>query len=479
MQTGSRVAAALVLSSLSLAAAGPFSLHPENPHYFVFRGKPTVLVTSAEHYGAVINGKFDFVTYLNELQRHGLNNTRIWVGPYREVPGNFGISSNTLAPEAADFVAPWPRSSNSPGGDGGNKFDLDSWNDAFFVRLKRFVQEAAKRDVVVEVNLFCPYYEDSMWKVSPLNSANNVQGVGNVPRTEVLTMKHADLIRVQDRFVRKIVSELKDFDNLYYEICNEPYFAGVTAEWQAHVAAVIREADSAPGRRHLISQNIANGSKEIDKPNEAVSIFNFHYSRPAESVRMNYGLERAIGNNETGFDGTADATYRVQGWEFLMAGGSLYNNLDYSFTVGHERGDYAYPETAPGGGSAELRAQLGRLRAFFAGMPFVKMRPSPEAVRVTVAEGAVVRVLAQPDRVYAAYVHHGKPVKGGKPKYVVDGTVRTAGAELEAPKGSYGVEWWMPASGKAVRSRVSHAGGTLRLTSPEYREDIALRVVRR
>jgi DNA polymerase III epsilon subunit-like protein len=33
----------------------PIRLHPENPHYFLFRGKPTVLVTAAEHYGAVIN----------------------------------------------------------------------------------------------------------------------------------------------------------------------------------------------------------------------------------------------------------------------------------------------------------------------------------------------------------------------------------------------------------------------------------------
>ena len=32
--------------------------------------------------------------------------------------------------------------------------------------------------------------------------------------------------------MRKVVDELKDFDNLYYEIANEPYFGGVTMEWQ-------------------------------------------------------------------------------------------------------------------------------------------------------------------------------------------------------------------------------------------------------
>ena len=32
-------------------AGGPIRLHPENPHYFLFRGRPTVLITSGEHYG--------------------------------------------------------------------------------------------------------------------------------------------------------------------------------------------------------------------------------------------------------------------------------------------------------------------------------------------------------------------------------------------------------------------------------------------
>ena len=36
----------------------PISLHPENPHYFLFRGRPTVLVTSGEHYGALLNPGF-------------------------------------------------------------------------------------------------------------------------------------------------------------------------------------------------------------------------------------------------------------------------------------------------------------------------------------------------------------------------------------------------------------------------------------
>ena len=41
-------------------------LHPENRHYFLFRGEPIVLVTASEHYGAVLNRNMDYVRYLDE-----------------------------------------------------------------------------------------------------------------------------------------------------------------------------------------------------------------------------------------------------------------------------------------------------------------------------------------------------------------------------------------------------------------------------
>ncbi|MBL8223516.1 MAG: hypothetical protein JNL62_30065, partial [Bryobacterales bacterium] len=76
----------LVLLCGALATAQPLRLHPANPHYYEFRGKPTVLLTSAEHYGAVLNGAFDYVRYLDTLAADGLNLTRIFTGVYRETP---------------------------------------------------------------------------------------------------------------------------------------------------------------------------------------------------------------------------------------------------------------------------------------------------------------------------------------------------------------------------------------------------------
>jgi hypothetical protein len=184
---GLRHKSLVLLMTIAVSATGRtptvLCLYPSNTHYFLFRGKPTVLVTSGEHYGSVINADFNYDRYLDELKRNHLNLTRIWVGPYREVPGDFKILNNTLAPRAYRFIAPWPRSGTPGGADGGNRFDLDQWNPAYFARLHDFIHQSSLRGIVVEVNLFCPYYQQSMWAVSPLNPANNVNGIGNVDRT--------------------------------------------------------------------------------------------------------------------------------------------------------------------------------------------------------------------------------------------------------------------------------------------------------
>jgi hypothetical protein len=327
------------------------------------------------------------------------------------------------------------------------------------------------------VNLFCPYYEDSMWKVSPFNAANNVNGVGAMPRTEVLTMKHPELVAFEDAMVRKIVAELDRFDNLYYEICNEPYFGGVTLDWQRHIAGVITGAEQSLPVRHLISQNIANGSTKIADADPQVSIFNFHYSRPPESVAMNYALDRAIGNNETGFDGRADSTYRIQGWEFLMAGGALYNNLDYSFTVGHERGDFSADAKTPGGGSAALRSQLRVLHEFFEQIPFVDMKPVSDVIRSGVPEGASARVLAAPGKAYAIYLCQAGLTKDADKHFTVDAGERQIHLGVELPPGSYEAAWINTKSGRTDKHvRFTHTGGGRTLESPRYSEDVALRI---
>ena len=441
----------------------PLALHPQNPHYFVFRGKPTILITSGEHYGAVVNLDFNYVKYLNTLQSNQLNLTRLFVGSYVEPPGAFNIADNTLAPAPERFICPWARSGTPFYANRGNKFDLTKFDPAYFKRLKDFVNQASRCGVAVEVNLFCPFYEEAQWNLSPMNYLNNINDLGSVARTNVYTLdKHGGLLAVQEAMTRKIVEELKDFDNIYYEVCNEPYFGGVTLEWQHHIAEEIQQAEK--NSKHLISRNVANDKALVSEPHPAFSIFNFHYATPPDAIYMNYNLNKVIGDNETGFKGTADATYRGEGWEFIIAGGGLYNNLDYSFTVGHEDGTFAYPPKQPGGGSTALRQQLQYLKQFIYSLPFTRMKPDNYVIKGGLPEGATGRALAEKGSAYAIYLRGGH---------------QPANLRVDLPAGSYRAEWLHPRSGRTEPPVVlRHPGGIATLTSPEYLEDVALKIVK-
>ena len=461
----------------------PLALHPENPHYFQYRGKPTIIITSAEHYGAVLNLDFDYKKYLRTLAADGLNNTRVFTGSYVEPQGAFNITRNTLAPAENKFIAPWARSS-APGypiplEKSSNKFDLTKWNDKYFARLKDFMTEADKNGVIVEMNLFCPFYEEPQWKLSPQNAANNINNVGNVPRTNVYTLdKHGGLLAIHEAMTRKIVTELNGFDNLYYEICNEPYFGGVTLDWQHHIAEVIAETEKNLPKKHLISRNVANGSAKIDKTHPAVQIYNFHYAYPPDTIAQNFHLNKPIGDNETGFRGTNDLPYRVEAWAFILSGGALYNNLDYSFVAGHEDGTFVYPSTQPGGGNPKFRQQLRTLLDFIHTFDFIHMKPENNVVKSGLPEGHRVYSLAKEGQAYALYFAPELKAKTPSPSDFPQ--ERTLKLKLPLPKGEYVLQWIDPVSGnKNAESQLVVSESIPEVTSPAHREDMALSIRRK
>ncbi len=457
--------AAIMVTAITASGSNlydPIALHPENPHYFLWRGQPTVLITSGEHYGAVLNRAFDYGKYLDTLAANGFNLTRTFSGAYCEPPGAFGIEQNTLAPAASQLICPWARSDVPGYANGGNKFDLTHWNPDYFRRLRDFVDQASRRGVVVELVLFCPFYEDSMWDLSPMNAKNNINGIGQMERTDVYTLKNEPLLAIQKAMTTKVVQELKDFDNLYFEICNEPYFGGVTLEWQNAIAQTIVEAESSLARKHLIAQNIANKSKVIETPNPNILIFNFHYAKPPITVSQNYRLNKVIGDDETGFAGDDRVKpYRLEGWDFIIAGGAVYSNLDYSFAVGHEDGSAQI--NAPGGGGPVLWKQLKVLKDFIEGFDFIHMTPDDSVITGGTPKDTTARALTLPGKAYAIYIN-GHNVKK---------------LSVNLPPGPYKAQWLNPKTGDIDKiESIVHSGGSYAFTAPQYSDDIALSIVR-
>jgi hypothetical protein len=222
----------------------------------------------------------------------------------------------------------------------------------------------------------------------------------------------------------------------------------------------------------LISQNVANRGARVTNPHPAISIFNFHYASPPDTVAWNYHLNKVIGENETGFRGTDDEPYRTEAWDFVLAGGGLYNNLDYSFTVGHEDGTFRFPPSQPGGGGPMLRRQLRQLGDFISGFDVVRMRPEPFIIRGGVPANGAARVLGESGKAYAVYL--SRPSRPLWARWTASPPL-----EIELPSGTWKAEWTDPVTGRRAQDELfQHQGGTRRLAQPSWQHDVALKITR-
>ncbi|MCB0688060.1 MAG: cellulase family glycosylhydrolase [Saprospiraceae bacterium] len=391
---------------VTLIFAQPISLHPLNPHYLIYKDAPILLITSAEHYGAVLNKDFDYHTYLKTLHDEGMNYTRIFTGSYVEVPGSFGIKHNTLAPESGQFIAPWTRVDEISLYTEEKKFDLNQWNTDYFKRLHNFIQEASDLDIIVEVTFFCATYQDANWMRHPFNPGNNINIKTHFDRRDFNTSINKEVLHFQKELIRKLTRELNKYDNVLFELCNEPWADnGVktsflhktiipkegnlgwilwstaaskqTLDWQKDLAQTFRESEAEFPKKHLLAQNFSNFKEILTEVNDDIDILNFHYAWP-EAVSQNYGWNRPVNFDESGFAGSSDSIYLQQAWSFMLSGGAIFNNLDYSFYPGRESG--TGENDAPGGGSNILRKQLKFLKEFLSAFDYVKMKPANELI---------------------------------------------------------------------------------------------------
>lgn len=405
------------------ATEAPIGICPTNPRYFEWRGHATVLVASGEHYGSVVNPDFDFIKYLDTIQAAGLNHTRLFLGDYVEGADSFGIVSNPLVPLPGRFLAPWVRSATPGFARGGNKFDLDHWNPDYFRRLHAFFDEAERRGIVVEAVLFFvgPGYE-----FSPFNPANNVNGTTPIDAKRYLSLNSGNVLGRQEQYARKLVSELNRYPNVIFNLCNEPWFYNQekpgfaspppreTKAWIRRVSDWVTDEEAHLPLRHIQSVDLTNQGtivpdSELSEFFENISVLNVHYDSNAAMPVSNPHIPRLLAFNETGFNGTGDDSYRAQGWNFLLSGGGLYGNLDFSFSVGHEdgTGTPAFTGTYNAGGSPAIRKQMGILLNFMQSLPLERMHPANDIV---VGGADSWRALAAPGEAYAVWFPGDGPV---------------------------------------------------------------------
>jgi len=303
---------------------------------------------------------------------------------------NWMSEQTPLSPRPGKLLSPYARSTIPGAIDGLNKFDLDQWNPVYFNHLRDFCRKADEKGIVIEIVLFTVLYSEGAWETNPLNSKNNVNGIGNGHYNEYTFIREPLLLEKQRQLVRKTVMELNDFDNVYFEICNEPYWAKGIPEvnpeikeqhflpevntWQAVMAETIIETEKNLPKKHLIAQNLANVYYKIDTLcHPSVSVLNYHYAFPPQVVPDNYHFNLPLSFDETA-NGCNAPDRRTEAWAFMLSGGAVYDNLDWSFAIDDQSGRGRNPAGRRRSG-LEVKQQLGILKHFLDSFDFIHSKP--------------------------------------------------------------------------------------------------------
>jgi hypothetical protein len=391
------------------------------------------------------------------------------------------------------LIVPWARSEQSGYTFCGNKFDLDQWDTEYFKRLKDFIIKAGERGIVVEVCFFNAQYSDT-WPISPLYCDNNIQGVGRCDFGDAQTLKHPDLVKREDDYVRKITEEVNSFDNVILEICDEPFLTGTpiteAGPWVGHLVEVVKQAEADLPKKHLLGQQVEGplgGPCDYSAhPDVHIIVTQYVWDSLAEQLGamkgldLLYKLSKPIEFNETSYypsnyrgDKVADS--RVEAWEFMVGGGASFNQLNGLYTADDPAGNT--PD------NAQICRALRNLKDFIYSFDFIQMRPDKSVIKSGIPSGANCRVISQPGQQYAVYLHHSKdgtgtPWPAGDAYTVVPGNY-VGKLVLDLPAGTYKVDWVDPATGSVVRAEtLTHKGGKQRLITPRHMVDIALRIKR-
>jgi hypothetical protein len=244
-------------------AKGSLRVRLSNPHYFADGSGKAIYLTGSHTWCNLQDSTdpqqaawpFDYPAYLDFLQAHHHNFMRMWVS-----------ENAAWVPSTTDKIVfdPLPYQRTGPGIalDGGPKFDLSRFNQAYFDRLRERVVAAGNRGIYVSVMLFQGWSIDKKpdrpgnpWSGHPFYRDNNINGIdgdlnGNGQGEEIHTLLLPPVTALQEAYVRKVIDTLNDLDNILWEISNESH--GRSTDWQYHMINYLKSYEARKSKQHPV-----------------------------------------------------------------------------------------------------------------------------------------------------------------------------------------------------------------------------------
>jgi hypothetical protein len=306
----------------SNSAAGPLVVAAANPRYFTIRSgnggdHRAIYLTGSHIWNNFHDGmgpgadctetpeQFDYNAYLQFLQEHGHNFIRLWRWEQFQTQAAGGDYHLCMAPQ------PWLRTGPGNAKDGKLKFDLTTFDPAYFDRLRQRVGAAGQAGIYVAVMLFDGWAlhlspaPDNI-EGHPFHAANNVNGIAiqSIRDYQVLPLARG-VQAIQEAYIRNAVDTLHDLPNMLWEVANEsagggavdqsfaemlglgdPPDWGDSTQWQYWVINLVKQYERQRGYDpHPIGMTMQFPVSEQTKVNEVL------FNSPADWISPGYDDE--------------------------------------------------------------------------------------------------------------------------------------------------------------------------------------------
>jgi hypothetical protein len=436
--------------------------YPHNPFYWQYQGKP-VLLLGGSWQDNLFNHPNGLAKHLDRLVASGGNYLR-----------------NTMSHRNTGNVFAHARR------DG--KFDLDQWNEEFWLRFNNFLRLTHERDIVVQIEIWDPWdhYVDHQslggWSKHPFNPANNLTytaqesglptEVGYEPRGEPTehaffrTVPELDnnerVLRYQQAFVDKLLSYSLAYPHLLYCMNNE---TGERVEWGDYWAKYVRQRAEAAGVTVQVtdmrrSENVRSGDHlhifdnadlytfvDISQNNAWAGLGQGHYDNILYVREYLAKQPRPINNNKNygaARHGEEESVARFCRIVFAGCAGVRFHRP-------HPREDPDAHEAATDFGlglSPRAQAIIASMREVGNAIEFVRAEPRNDLLADRAPNEAYC--LAEPGRQYAVYFPDGGSVT----------------LDVSAAQGSLQVRWLDVNRSRWHEAHTLPAAGKLELRAP-------------
>jgi hypothetical protein len=461
-----RLAAALVAAMIGVClmarnaqaepARGPLRVHPTNPRYFTDGTVDpdgqlrAVFLTGAHTWDLQADmGQddppvpFDFDRYLDFLEAHHHNFIRYWA--WETTRFDVRATRDWKSKGLVHYIAPHPYARTGPGLalDGQPKFDLTTYDPAYFERLRQRAVAAGERGIYLSVMLFegwSLYHANQRkgtepgwaWRSHPYHPDNNINGIdGSKPGAPVdglvHSLIHADVNQLQAAYIKHVVETVNDLDNILFEVINE----GGDPAWDRWVIEQVRNVEAGLPQQHPIGLT-GHGAESLASMLDSTADWVSPGSRDGyQDVMPAWDGQTKVSLLDT------DHVWGVGGnpkwvWRAFCRG---HNPLFMDPYDGLSLGIPADPKWSP------VRQAMGVARQLAERINLAAMVPSD-------ALASTGFCLAAPGSEYVAYLPDGGSV------------------ELVLEAGPYRVEWLQPVSGEVTATDALTAAGRQTLTAP-------------